>query len=69
MGQRLDGEAVAPEAMAAVLGVEAYIRGYGLQSGLIHPVKTRASQGWFGAPGAHHVISENASANLSVCGE
>jgi AhpD family alkylhydroperoxidase len=44
MEQRLDVEAVAPEAMEAVLGVEAHIRGCGLEPGLIHLVKMRASQ-------------------------
>lgn len=44
MEQRLDAGAVAPEAMKAVLGVEAYIRGCGLEPGLIDLVKMRASQ-------------------------
>jgi AhpD family alkylhydroperoxidase len=44
MEQRLDAGAVAPEAMKAVLGVEAYIRGCGLEPGLVDLVKMRASQ-------------------------
>jgi AhpD family alkylhydroperoxidase len=44
MAQRLDVEAVAPEAVKAVLGVEAYSRGCGLEPGRIHLVKMRASQ-------------------------
>jgi AhpD family alkylhydroperoxidase len=44
MEQRLDEEAVAPEAVEAVLGIEAYICGCGLEPGLIHLVKMRASQ-------------------------
>jgi AhpD family alkylhydroperoxidase len=44
MEQRLDARAVAPDAMKAVLGVEAYIRGCGLEPGLIDLVKMRASQ-------------------------
>jgi len=44
MEQRLDAGAVAPAAMKAVLGVEAYIRGCGLEPSLIELVKMRASQ-------------------------
>jgi AhpD family alkylhydroperoxidase len=44
MEQRLDARAAAPEAMKAVLGIEAYIRGCGLEPGLIDLVKMRASQ-------------------------
>jgi AhpD family alkylhydroperoxidase len=44
MEQRLDAAAAAPTAMKAVLGVEAYIRGCGLDPSLIELVKMRASQ-------------------------
>jgi AhpD family alkylhydroperoxidase len=44
MEQRLDAGAASPEAMKAVLGVETYIRGCGLEPGLIDLVKMRASQ-------------------------
>lgn len=44
MEQRLDASAVAPGAYKAVLGVEAYIRGCGLEPALIELVKMRASQ-------------------------
>ena len=44
MEQRLDAYAAAPAAMKAVLGVEAYIRGCGLDPALIDLVKMRASQ-------------------------
>jgi AhpD family alkylhydroperoxidase len=44
MEQRLDARAASPEAMKAVLGVETYIRGCGLEPGLIDLVKMRASQ-------------------------
>ena len=44
MEQRLDANAAAPAAMKAVLGVEAYIRGCGLEPALIELVKMRASQ-------------------------
>ena len=44
MEQRLDANAAAPAAMKAVLGVEAYIRGCGLEPALIDLVKMRASQ-------------------------
>jgi AhpD family alkylhydroperoxidase len=44
MEQRLDAAAAAPAAMKAVLGVEAYIRGCGLDPSLIELVKMRASQ-------------------------
>ncbi|MBD0272197.1 MAG: carboxymuconolactone decarboxylase family protein [Acetobacteraceae bacterium] len=44
MEQRLDAGAASPAAMKAVLGVETYIRGCGLEPGLIDLVKMRASQ-------------------------
>jgi AhpD family alkylhydroperoxidase len=44
MKQRLDARIVAPEAMKAVLGVEAYVRACGLEPSLIDLVKMRASQ-------------------------
>ena len=44
MEQRLDAYAAAPAAMRAVLGVESYIRGCGLDPGLVDLVKMRASQ-------------------------
>ena len=44
MEQRLDAGAVSPAAVQAVLGVENYIRGCGLEPGLIDLVKMRASQ-------------------------
>jgi hypothetical protein len=40
----LDVEAVAPEAMEAVLGIEAYIHRCGREPGLIHPAKMQALQ-------------------------
>jgi AhpD family alkylhydroperoxidase len=44
MSKRLNAAAAAPEALQALLGVEAYIRGCGLEHGLIALVKMRASQ-------------------------
>ena len=44
MEQRLDAYAAAPAAMRAVLGVESYIRGCGLEPGLTKLVEMRASQ-------------------------
>jgi AhpD family alkylhydroperoxidase len=44
MEQRLDAYAVAPDAINAVRGIEAYIRGCGLEPSLIELVKMRASQ-------------------------
>ncbi len=44
MEARLDAYAAAPGAIDAVLGVEAYIRGCGLERSLIELVKMRASQ-------------------------
>jgi AhpD family alkylhydroperoxidase len=44
MEQRLDAYAAAPAAMKAVLGVESYIRGCGLEPGLVKLVEMRASQ-------------------------
>ena len=44
MEQRLDAYAAAPAAMRAVLGVESYIRGCGLEPGLVKLVEMRASQ-------------------------
>jgi AhpD family alkylhydroperoxidase len=44
MEQRLDARVASPEAIEAVLGVETYIRGCGLEPSLIDLVKMRASQ-------------------------
>ena len=44
MTKRLNAAVAAPEARQALLGVEAYIRGCGLEHGLIALVKMRASQ-------------------------
>lgn len=44
MEQRLDAYAAAPDALKAVLGLEAYIRGCGLEHSLVELVKMRASQ-------------------------
>jgi len=44
MKPRLDPYAAAPGAMKAMLALEAYVRGCGLESSLIELVKTRASQ-------------------------
>ncbi len=44
MEPRLDAYAVAPAAMKSVLGVESYIRGCGLEPGLVKLVEMRASQ-------------------------
>ena len=44
MTQRIDHQAVAPGATQALLGLEAYVHGSGLESSLLHLIKTRASQ-------------------------
>ena len=44
MKQRIDTPSVAPEAFEAMLNLERYLRGCGLEAGLIHLVKLRASQ-------------------------
>ena len=44
MQARLDGYKVAPAAIKALVGVETYIQGSGLEQGLIELVKMRASQ-------------------------
>lgn len=44
MTPRLDPFAAAPETMKAMLALEAHLRGSGLEHGLIHLVKLRASQ-------------------------
>ncbi|MCC6474761.1 MAG: carboxymuconolactone decarboxylase family protein [Burkholderiales bacterium] len=44
MKQRLDWTAVAPDGLAALLGLERYARGSGLEGALLELVKTRASQ-------------------------
>ena len=44
MKQRIDYGRVAPEGLAAMLGLEKYARGSGLEHGLLELVKTRASQ-------------------------
>lgn len=44
MSQRLNYTATSPGAYQAVIGVETYIRGCGLEHGLIELVKMRASQ-------------------------
>ncbi len=43
-GQRLHYDRIAPQARAALLGVEAYLRGSGLDQTIIELVKLRASQ-------------------------
>jgi AhpD family alkylhydroperoxidase len=44
MQPRIDAGAASPAAIKAVLGLETYIHGCGLEPGLIHLVKMRASQ-------------------------
>src|SRR5918912_1690796 len=44
MTPRLDASKASPEAMKAMLALEAYVRGCGLEPKLIELVKTRASQ-------------------------
>jgi len=44
MDQRLAYATVAPEGVHALLGLEGYVRGTGLEPGLLHLIKTRASQ-------------------------
>ena len=41
---RLELSKAPPEAMKAMMGLEAYVRNCGLEPGLVHLVKTRASQ-------------------------
>ncbi len=43
MEPRLDFKKVSPEAMKAMAGLDAYVRGSGLESSLLHLVKLRAS--------------------------
>ena len=42
--QRLDYRAASPDAFKAILGVESYVRGSGLEQSLLELVKMRASQ-------------------------
>lgn len=44
MEQRLRYSAVAPQGIAALLGIESYVRSVGLEHTLLHLIKTRASQ-------------------------
>ena len=44
MKQRIDYKQVAPDAYKAMLGIEAYVRGSGLEHSLLELVKTRVSQ-------------------------
>jgi AhpD family alkylhydroperoxidase len=44
MKERIDYRKVAPEAYKAMLGIEAYVRGSGLDRSLLELVKTRVSQ-------------------------
>ena len=44
MTQRQDYKTVAPEAYAAILGVETYVRNSGIEKPLLELVKARASQ-------------------------
>lgn len=44
MEHRLTYSAVAPQGIQALLGIEGYVRGAGLEPGLLHLLKTRASQ-------------------------
>ena len=44
MKQRIDYKKVAPEAYKAMQGIEAYVRGSGLEHSLLELVKTRVSQ-------------------------
>ena len=44
MKQRIDYKQVAPEAYKAMLGIETYVRGSGLEHSLLELVKTRVSQ-------------------------
>jgi AhpD family alkylhydroperoxidase len=44
MTQRQDYKTVAPEAYAAMLGVETYVRKSGIEKPLLELVRTRASQ-------------------------
>ena len=44
MKQRIDYKQVAPGAYKAMLGIEAYVRGSGLERSLLELVKTRVSQ-------------------------
>jgi AhpD family alkylhydroperoxidase len=44
MKPRFDAFKAAPAAMQAMLALESYVQGCGLERGLVHLVKTRASQ-------------------------
>ncbi len=44
MGQRLDYRSLAPDGLKALAGLEAYVRGSGLEHSLLELVKTRVSQ-------------------------
>ena len=44
MGERINYSKVAPEGIRALSGLETYVRGSGLEPGLLDLVKTRASQ-------------------------
>ena len=44
MTPRIDAASVAPRALKAMLGLEAYLAGCGLEAGLIHLLKLRVSQ-------------------------
>lgn len=44
MEHRLTYSAVAPQGIQALLGIEGYVRGAGLEPGLLHLLKTRASR-------------------------
>ena len=44
MKQRIAAHEVAPDGFRAMLGLEAYVRGSGLEHGLLHLIKLRASQ-------------------------
>ncbi len=44
MEHRLTYSAVAPQGIQALLGIEGYVRGAGLEPGLLHLLKTRTSQ-------------------------
>lgn len=44
MKERIDYKKVAPDAYKAMLGIEAYVRGSGLEHSLLELVKTRVSQ-------------------------
>ena len=44
MSARIDYNKASPDALKAMLGLERYVRGSGLEGSLIHLVKMRASQ-------------------------